>query len=424
MLDHAPSYYLATAKELTERPPLGESLTCDVCVIGGGLTGLSSTLHLAERGYDVVLLEAQRLAWGASGRNGGQLGSGQRKDPQELAKLLGPEAAAGLWKLAEEAKDLVRGRIARHNIDCDLKPGIMHVAYKPGDVAELTEFAEDVTRNHGYDDIEVLSKAEVAERLGTEIYHGGTMDWGAAHLHPLNYALGLAKAAEDAGARLFEGTAALSVDQGQKLRIRTGRDEVTADFAVLACNGYLEKLEPRIASRIMPINNFVLATEPLGEDGARALIRDDVAVADSKFVIDYYRLSADHRLLFGGGENYRRGFPNDLKSFVRKYMLRVYPQLAQTRIDYAWGGTLAVTVNRLPDFGRLGDNIYYAQGFSGHGLALTSLAGKVIAEALAGQAERFDLMASMPTYRFPGGTLLRWPGMVLGMFYYSLRDKL
>jgi gamma-glutamylputrescine oxidase len=193
---------------------------------------------------------------------------------------------------------------------------------------------------------------------------------------------------------------------------------------VLACNGYLEGLEPRIAGRIMPINNYVLATEPLGEAGAKSLIRDDVAVADSKFVIDYYRLSADKRLLFGGGETYRRSFPRDMKGFVRKYMLRVYPQLAETRIDYAWGGTLAVTLNRMPDFGRLAGDIYYAQGFSGHGVALTSLAGQVMAEAIAGTAERFDLFARIPTPTFPGGTLLRWPGLVVGMLYYSLRDKL
>jgi gamma-glutamylputrescine oxidase len=326
--------------------------------------------------------------------------------------------------LAEGAKALVKSRIARHQIDCDLKPGILAAAYKPADAGDFHAYAEMLQRDYGYRDIRSVSRAEMAEMLGTAIYHGGCLDSGAGHLHPLNYALGLAKAAEEAGARLFEDSRVTGLGQGRKPEVRTARGTVRARHVVLACNGYLEGLEPRIAGRIMPINNYVLATEPLGEAGAKSLIRDDVAVADSKFVIDYYRLSADKRLLFGGGETYRRSFPRDMKGFVRKYMLRVYPQLAETRIDYAWGGTLAVTLNRMPDFGRLAGDIYYAQGFSGHGVALTSLAGQVMAEAIAGTAERFDLFARIPTPTFPGGTLLRWPGLVVGMLYYSLRDKL
>ena len=249
---------------------------------------------------------------------------------------------------------------------------------------------------------------------------------GAGHLHPLNYALGLARAAEDAGATLYEASRATGIESaaGAKTLVRTAAGQVTADYLVLGCNGYLEKLEPRIAGRIMPINNYVLATAPLGEEGARAIIRDDVCVTDTKFVVDYYRLSADTRLLFGGGETYSRRFPADMKSFVRRYMLRVYPQLAETPIDYAWGGTLAITMNRLPAFGRLAPNTFYAQGYSGQGVALSSLAGKLIAEAVAGTAERFDVMARLPQRDFPGGTLLRWPGLVAGMLYYSLRDKL
>ena len=260
--------------------------------------------------------------------------------------------------------------------------------------------------------------------LAREIYHGGLLDRSAAHLHPLNYALGLANAAEAAGAELYETSRVTKIDHGSNPRVHTAEGTVTARYLVLACNGYLGALEPRIAGRIMPINNFVLATEPLGDAGARALIRDDVSVADTKFVIDYYRLSADQRLLFGGGETYSASFPKDIKAFVRKYMLRVYPQLEETRIDYAWGGTLAITMNRMPAFGRVGGNCFYAQGYSGHGLALTSLAGKVIAEAVAGTAERFDVFARVPVPNFPGGTLLRWPGLVAGMLYYSLRDKL
>lgn len=421
---HPDCYYAATAVDVPEFPSLSEAIRTDVCVIGGGFTGLSSALHLAEAGYEVVLLEAERVGWGASGRNGGQLGSGQRKDQDELEHLVGMEQARQLWDLAEEAKAVVKERIERHGIACDLKPGILHAGYKPADADELMRYADKLRAQYDYPHARGVSREEMAEMLGTTIYHGGSLDTDAGHLHPLNYALGLAGAARAEGARLFEHSRVLAYDRKRPATIRTDSGSVSADHIVLACNGYLGSLEPRVAAKIMPINNFVLATEPLGDARASSLIRDDVAVADSKFVIDYYRLSADRRLLFGGGENYTRRFPSDLKSFVRKYMLRVYPQLEDARIDYAWGGTLAVTLKRLPHFGRLEPNVFFAQGFSGHGVALTSLAGKLIAEALAGTAERFDVFARLPVTPFPGGTLLRWPGLVVGMLYYSLRDRL
>ena len=425
---HTNSYYAATANDARDRPALSGETRADVCVVGGGFTGLSAALHLAERGYEVVLLEAERLGWGASGRNGGQLNSGQRVGQTALEALVGLEAARRLWDLAEEAKATVRQRVARHAIQCDLKAGNLLCAYKPGEAEGLARLADRLREVYGYDQDRAVSKAEMSEMLGTTRYHGGRLDMGAGHLHPLNYALGLARAAEDAGARLYEASRATRIESASgasaKTLVRTAAGRVTADYLVLGCNGYLERLEPRIAGRIMPINNYVLATAPLGEEGARALIRDDVCVTDTKFVVDYYRLSADKRLLFGGGETYSRRFPADMKGLVRRYMLRVYPQLAETPIDYAWGGTLAITMNRLPAFGRLEPNTFYAQGYSGQGVALTSLAGKLIAEAVAGTAERFDVMARLPQRDFPGGTLLRWPGLVAGMLYYSLRDKL
>ncbi len=421
---HTDSYFAATARGAIERPRLLGEVACDLCVIGGGFTGLSTALHLAERGYDVVLLEARRAGWGASGRNGGQLGSGQRRSQGELERLVGAAQARALWDLAEEAKAAVKERIRRHDIPCDLKSGSLRVAYKLGDAAMLVAQAEDLRARYDYPHIRVVPRDEVAEMLGTGIYHGGSLDRDAGHLHPLNYALGLAHAAQQAGARIFEDSPVTGIESGARPCATTARGRVRARYLVLACNGYLEGLERRIAGKIMPINNYILATEPLGETGARDIIRDDVAVSDTKFVIDYYRLSADKRLLFGGGETYRRGFPADIKGFVRKYMLRVYPQLAEARIDYAWGGTLAITLNRLPSFGRLGLGLFYAQGFSGHGVALTTLAGKLIAEAVAGSAERFDVFARLPQPSFPGGTLLRWPGLVAGMLYYTLRDKL
>jgi gamma-glutamylputrescine oxidase len=422
--DHANSYYLATAKGLIERPALEGEVSCDVAVVGGGLTGLSAALHLAERGYDTILLETRRIAWGASGRNGGQLNTGQRQDPMTVARWMGSEDSRRLWDLAEEAKTLVRGLIAKHEIACDLKDGHISAAWKPGDTEYYHHLADNLQRDYDYPAIRALTRAEIGEMLGSHAYHGGALDTGAAHLHPLNYALGLARAAEAAGARLFENSPVAPIDPGATGQLSTPRGTVKARNVVLACNGYLDRLEGRIAGNIMPINNFIIATEPLSEDAARALIRDDVAVSDSKFVVDYYRLSADRRLLFGGGESYGRELPKDITRIVRRCMLRVFPQLAETRIDYAWGGTLAITLNRLPDVGRLSGDIYYAQGFSGQGLALTSLLGKLLAEAIAGTNERFDIFARIPTRRFPGGTLLRRPGQVLGMLYYSLQDKL
>lgn len=421
---HVDSYYAATANFSPVYPDLIEPVSCDVCIVGGGFTGLSTAVHLAERGYDVVLLEAERVGWGASGRNGGQVGSGQRKDQDELEALLGIYHARCLWELAEESKKTVKGLIKKHQIQCDYKPGVLHPMHKASYVKHAHRYAEKLQQDYGYKHATIVSSKEMQEMLGTAAYHGGWLDTDAGHLHPLNYALGLAQAATQAGANIFEASRVTRYSTAQKVLVETERATVSADFLVLGCNGYLRQLEPRIAGKIMPINNFILATEPFGSTEASALIRDDVAVADSRFVINYFRLAADKRLLFGGGENYTRRFPSDIKSFVRKYMLKIYPQLEHTRIDYAWGGTLAVTMNRLPHFGRLADNVFYAQGYSGHGVAMASLAGKLLAQAIAGNAEKFDIFEKVPSATFPGGHYLRWPGLVLGMLYYSLRDKL
>ena len=375
----------------------------------------------------MALLEAERVGWGASGRNGGHCGTGQRKDQQDLEKLVGLERARTLWEFGLEAVQTVRDLIAEYDIRCDLKEGILYVTNRQRRLPDLEHEVEHMRSVYGYELLKYCGLAEVREMVGSENYYGGSLDAGSAHLHPLKYALGLAVAARNCGVKIFENSRVLNykkINKDSKVSIVTSQGKVTASYLVLACNGYLGKLSPSIAGKIMPINNFVLATEPLPEGLATELIRDDVAVADSLFVINYWKLSADNRLLFGGGENYTSGFPDDLKKFVRKYMLRVYPQLERTRIDYAWGGTLAITMNRLPVFGSQGGNIFYAHGYSGHGVPTATFAGKLIAEAVAGTAERFDVMAGLPTYNFPGGTLLRWPGLVAGMLFYSLRDKL
>ncbi|MDC1286471.1 FAD-binding oxidoreductase [Gammaproteobacteria bacterium] len=422
--DYPDSYYHASCNRSIELTALDGSRRADVCIIGGGYTGLSSALHLAERGYDVVLLEARKPGWGASGRNGGQLSSGQRKDQDELSKMVGADAARELWELAEAAKDLAKNLIRKHRIDCDLKPGIAHPNHKPGYDPHSRAYVDFLRHTYDYDQVEYLERDAMAELVGSDSYYGGSLDMGAAHLHPLNYALGLTDAALAAGARLFESTVVEGYQEGSPNRIMTNHGTVEADSIVLACNGYLGKLEQRVSGKIMPINNFIVATEPLSETQLETINPRDVAFSDSRFVVNYYRLSADKRMLFGGGENYRQNFPADIASFVRKPMLQVYPQLADTRIDYAWGGTLAVTLNRMPHFGRLGrHNTYFAQGYSGQGVAMATLAGKLIADAIAGEAESFDLFGTLPTRAFPGGDLLRWPGLVLGMSYYALRDR-
>jgi gamma-glutamylputrescine oxidase len=415
------SWYAATAAELPPFPALAGEEAADVCVVGGGYTGLSAALHLAEAGMRVVLLEAQRVGWGASGRNGGQVGSGQRRDQEWIEARFGRERARALWEMAEEAKALLRDLVARHGIGCDLRPGVVSAASRAGEVGELHAGVERLARDYGYGPLEALDRAGIEAMVGTRAYHGGVLDRGAAHLHPLNYALGLARAAAAAGVRIFERSRATSVAPGE---VQTGAGRVRAPFVVVAGNGYLGDLVPQVAARVMPINNFIVATAPLGEARARRVIRDDVAVADTRFVVNYFRLSADGRLLFGGGESYGYRFPRDIAGVVRPRMLAVFPDLADVAIEHAWGGTLAITANRMPAFQRLGPGVFSAAGYSGHGVALATLAGKLIAEAAAGTAGRFDLLASLPQPRFPGGAALRWPLLVLAMSWYAMRDRL
>jgi len=422
--EYPEGYYAKTANMLDRFPALKGDETCDVCVVGGGYTGLSTALHLAERGYDVILLEAQRVGFGASGRNGGQVGSGQRVEQDDLESMVGDDHAKQLWEMGEESKSTLRGLIDQYSIDCAYKPGVMHTELKPKNLHYSVSYVENLQKKYGYEQIEFLDRDKVEAALGTTAYCGGSMDWGAGHLHPLNYALGIAAAALAAGVRIFEETRVVNIQHGDPAVVVTDAGRVTAKFVALGCNGYLGDMEPEVAKRVMPINNFIVATEPLGEDVARSLIRDDVAVADSKFVVNYFRLSEDHRLLFGGGESYGYKFPKDIVAKARVPMLEIYPQLENVVIDSAWGGTLGVTMNRMPDFRRVAPNILSASGFSGHGVAMATLAGKLMAEAISGTAERFDIMARVPIRKFPGGTMLRLPLLVLAMTWFSIRDRL
>lgn len=415
------SWYAATAEDMRPRPALKGEVKADVCVIGAGFTGLSAALHLARQGLSVVVLEAQRVGWGASGRNGGQVGSGQRLDQDWIEGKFSASDAKALWQIAQEAKGLVKDLARDHAMaGVDWQDGVAHSYLKMAEVAGARAYADKLARDYGYDAIEPLDRAQTAELLGSEAYMGGEIDWGAGHIHPLNFALGLARAAEAAGAVIHEESLVLGIEEGATTTLRCQSGHVQADQVILACNGYLGGLEPKVAARVMPINNFILATEPLGD---LAPMSKPVAVADSRFVVNYWRQTRDGRLLFGGGESYGWRFPDIVKT-VRKPMLKVYPQLADAKIDYAWGGTLAITTTRAPCFMRVRPNVLSASGYSGHGVALATMAGRIMAEAIAGQAGRFDLMARFPTPRFPGGTALRHPVLVLAMTWFSMRDRL
>mmetsp|Transcript_22555 Transcript_22555/g.36706 ORF Transcript_22555/g.36706 Transcript_22555/m.36706 type:complete len:393 (-) Transcript_22555:82-1260(-) len=390
--------------------------------MGAGYTGLSAALHLAQAGRRVVVVEAQRAGFGASGRNGGQLGSGQRVEQPDLEAMLGKDDARTLWALGQEAKDLVKSLIADHQIACDLKPGVAWTAESARDVSDLHHYADHMQAHYDYP-VEVLSKEAFAEICPSPAYKGGVVDWDAGHLHPLRFALGLARAAEAAGAVIYEGSAVTEVADRDPASIRTKDGVVVAAHVIYACNGYLGELQDRVAARVMPINNFVAATAPLGEDAARVLARD-IAVSDGRFVVNYFRLSHDGRLLFGGGESYGYRFPRDIRAVIRKPMLEIFPHLAEVPLDYAWGGTLAITMKRLPYLVRVAPNALSASGYSGHGVGTATHAGKLMADAIAGQSDGFDTMAGIPTAPFPGGAHLRNPILALAMTWYSLRDRL
>ncbi|WP_299850084.1 FAD-binding oxidoreductase [uncultured Roseovarius sp.] len=417
------SWYAATATQLDPFERLKGQTKADICVIGAGYTGLSAALHLAEAGRDVVLLDAHRVGFGASGRNGGQLGSGQRMAQDGLEKLVGQDDATKLWELAEDAKDLVKSLVARHKIDCHLKPGIAHACFSAREVAEEHEYAEHLQIRYGYDQIEALDHDQLQAICPSPAYVGGTLDMGAGHLHPLSYALGLARATATAGVRIFENSEVHDIQPGAKAVVRTNHGQVEADHVILACNGYLGGLNRKVAARVMPINNFIAATEPLGDEATKVLARD-VAIADTKFVINYFRLSHDKRLLFGGGESYGYKFPSDIAATVRKPMQQIFPHLADVRIDYAWGGTLGITMKRMPYLARLAPNVLSASGYSGHGVGTATHAGQLMAQAIAGQTDGFDTMARIPTNSFPGGTMMRSPLLVLAMTWYAMRDRL
>lgn len=426
------SYYAATARREQHFAALQGDTDADVAIVGGGLAGLSAAIELAERGFSVVLLEARQVGWGASGRNGGQAIAGLACDQDEIERQLGLDEARRVWGMTIEALDLIVQRCRRFSIDCDWQPGYLGLAVNERKARELRTWHERMTGTYGYA-LEWIEPRDMPRWIASPRFHSGIHDARSGHLHPLKYSLGLARAAAGLGVRIHEDTAVTGMEPGPRVRLRTAAGSVTASQVLLAGNVYLQGVARQLEPRIMPVGTYIVCSEPLDPGLCDALIPSRSAVCDTNFVLDYFRPTADHRMLYGGRVSYSTATPRDLVASMRKRVRTTFPQLAHAEVEYAWGGFVDISMNRAPDFGRLPPdgastahhaNVYYLQGFSGHGLALTGLAGKLVAEAMDGDARRFDTFARLKHRPFPGGRLLRTPALVLGMAYYRLRDVL
>ena len=423
------SYYAATATRESSYPALAGDASCDVAVIGGGLAGLSAAIDLRRRGFDVVLLDAREIGSGASGRNGGQAIHGLACDPETIEAQLGLDDARRVWDMSVEALDLLRERMQEHAIACDWRDGYLGLATSARKGRALQVWADRIQAVYGYP-LQRIAPAEIGRWIASPRYHSGIHDPRSGHLHPLKYTLGLARAAAAAGVRIHEQTAVLALVPGEQPALRTAVGDVRARQVLLAGNVYLRGVAPALEPRIMPVGTYIACSEVLDAALAASLIPSGAAVCDTNFVLDYFRPTPDRRLLYGGRVSYSTRTPADLAEGMRRRMAQTFPQLAAARVEYAWGGFVDITMNRAPDFGRLPavggarPNVYYLQGFSGHGLALTGLAGRLVAEAMAGDAGRFDVFARLRHRPFPGGAWLRTPALVLGMAWYRLRDML
>ncbi|MFW3616114.1 NAD(P)/FAD-dependent oxidoreductase [Billgrantia antri] len=421
--EHVASYYAATANPAPERPALVGDIECEVCVVGAGFTGISAALHLAEQGLEVVVLEAARVGFGASGRNGGQIVNSYSRDMDVIEARYGADTARALGDMAFEGNRIIRDRIAGYEIACDLKQGNLFAACNRKQLDGLREH-KALWERYGNRQLELLEGEAYRREIDSERYVGALVDHSGGHLHPLNLVLGEAAAFESLGGTIHEQTPVLEVRHGESVTLRTSGGSVTARRVVMAGNAYLQGILPELEGKSMPCGTQIITTEPLPEAQRRELIPHDMAVEDCNYLLDYYRFTADGRLLYGGGVNYGGQDPADIAAVIRPKMLKTFPQLADARIDYAWSGNFLMTLNRLPQFGRLNDNVYYAQGYSGHGVTCSHLAGKLIAEVMRGEGERFEAFADLPHLPFPGGRLLRVPLSALGAWYYATRDRL
>ncbi|MBD9397290.1 NAD(P)/FAD-dependent oxidoreductase [Pseudomonas sp. PDM11] len=423
MTQHVDSYYAASRNPRVDYPALTEVVETDVCIIGAGYTGLSTALFLLENGFRVTVLEAAKVGFGASGRNGGQIVNSYSRDIDVIEKQVSARQAQLLGEMAFEGGRIIRERIAKYNIQCDLKDGGVFAAITGKQMGHL-ESQKKLWERYGHTQLELMDERRIREVVGTDRYVGGMLDMSGGHIHPLNLALGEAAAVTSLGGAIYEQSPATRIDRGPQPVVHTPKGQVKAKFVVVAGNAYLGGLMPELAAKSMPCGTQVIATEPLSDELAHSLLPQDYCVEDCNYLLDYYRLTGDKRLIYGGGVVYGARDPADIEAIIRPKLLKTFPQLADVKIDYTWTGNFLLTLSRLPQVGRIGENIYYSQGCSGHGVTYTHLAGKVLAEALRGQAERFDAFASLPHYPFPGGQLLRVPFTALGAMYYQLRDRL
>ncbi|BFM15668.1 FAD-binding oxidoreductase [Maricurvus nonylphenolicus] len=423
--EHTGSYYAATANWQTDYPQLKGHQQADVVVVGGGFTGVNTALELAERGYSVILLEANRISWGATGRNGGQIIGGIGHDPEQFEKRIGKEGVRAIYDMGVECCDIIRERVEKYKIDCDLTWGYCDVALKPRHMREFEE-QKNYQERMGYPhSLEMLDKEQLRSEVGSDLYLGGMLNrTGNGHCHVLNLCIGEAKAAEELGVKIFEQSRVVKVVEGNSPAVHTEQGVVNAEHIVLCGNAYLDGLVSKISSKVLPSNSSVVTTEPLTEEQAQAIMPGNRAVCDPRTALDYYRLTADRRLLFGGLSNYTGREPKDLFGVMRKKMLKVFPQLHGVKLDHGWSGQMAIGMNRMPQLGRLNGNVYYIQAYAGHGVAPTHMMGRITAQMIAGQAERFDVFGKIKHWPFPGGKLLRTPSFALGMMYYKLLDEL
>lgn len=418
------SYYAATANAAPPRPALNGAVEADVCVVGAGFSGLSAALHLAEQGYRTILIEGAKVGWGASGRNGGQIVNGYSRDLDVISARFGKDAGRALGAMALEGGNIIRERIATYGIDCDLRHGNVFAAFTPKQLRGM-EHEKATWASHGHTDLEMLDRNSIRKHVLTDAYVGGMVDHKGGHLHPLNLCLGEAAAFESKGGTIHEDSKVTRIDRsGAKPVVYTTRGQVTANFVVVCGNAYLGEAVPELTSKIMPVSTQVVTTEPLGEATARRLFPTDMAIEDANYMLDYFRMTADHRLLFGGGTTYGGGDPADITAFLRPHIARIFPELAKVKLDFAWGGDFALTLTRTPHFGRLDGKVYFAHGYSGHGVTASHLAGRLIAEAIHGDATRFDSFANLPYMPFPGGRMMRVPLTIMGGWWYNLRDRL
>lgn len=420
---HAPSYYAQSANTAPERPAARGEIRAQACVIGAGFSGLSTALALAERGYQVVVLEASHVGWGASGRNGGQLVNGYSRDLDVVEQRYGPEAAQALGAMAFEGADIIRERVARYDIDCHLRAGGVFAALNERQMADL-KTRKTSWEAHGHDALELLDDTTIREHAATDLYVGGLLDRRGGHVQPMNLALGEAAAFESLGGVIYEQSPVVRLEYGTPARVHTEAATITADTVVVCGNAYLGNAVPDLRDRVMPVATQIMATEPLGADVANRLMPAGSCVEDCNYMLDYYRMSGDHRLLFGGGTVYGGTTPADIEAKLRPHLRRTFPELAEARIDYAWSGNFALTLTRIPHLGQLADNVYFSHGYSGHGVTTTHLAGVLLAEAIDGDASRFNAFAGLKNHAFPGGRLLRVPLSVLGSWYYQTKEKL